>query len=135
MQLSKRALKTKADLLFWTVISYHRSLFWRHNYLNMWLLILTMLINSTFACLAIPAFTQRLKVPAQTCTAMENIEHSVFSRDNTSKKRHICLISEFRFDDMPQNSLDHGYQQHVPIHLSKVSLILILISMIKDSSN
>lgn len=27
VQLSKHALKTKADLLFWTVISYHRSVF------------------------------------------------------------------------------------------------------------
>lgn len=87
VQLSKHALKTKADLLFWTVISYHRSVFWRHNYLNMWLLILTMLINSAFACLTIPASTQRLMVPAQRRKAMERIDCSVFIGDNTSRKR------------------------------------------------
>lgn len=100
----------------------------------MWLLILTMLINSTFACLTIPAFTQRLKVPAQSSKVTENIERSVFSGD-TSKKRYICLISEFHFDDMSQNSYNHGHQEYVPIRLSKVPLILSLISKMKDSSN
>jgi len=133
--LSQHALKTKADLLFWTVISYHHSLFWRHNYLNMWLLILTMLINSTFACLTIPSFTQRFKVPAQRCKAIENIERLLLSGRNTSKKGYICLTSEFHFNDMAQNSADHSHREHVPICVSKVPLILSLINKIKGSSN
>lgn len=92
-----------------------------------------MLINLTFACLAIPAFTQRFKVSAQRYKAMENREHSAFSGDNSlnKKKGYISLISGFCFDDMSQNPLDYSQQEQVPTCLSKVPLIFSLISKIK----
>lgn len=80
-------------------------------YLNMWVLILTMLINSTFACLTIAAPTQRLTVPAQ---SYEHCTSSLWG-DKTSQKWYICPILEFHFDAVSQNLLGHGQQDHVPI--------------------